>query len=146
LPLTAREGIQDANAVADAMIFERRQDYDDWLARLAAFPEYVDQTIALMRQGIRERRVHAKVVMQRVPAQSERQLVDDPTQSLFSTPFRKTATPAPAVEAPALRQRACTEIARGVVPASRRMLEFFVDEYFPACSDDVGVWQFADGE
>ena len=54
IPLNQREGIQDANSVADTINFATVKDYEDWLARLRSFPTYMDQTIALMQEGTRE--------------------------------------------------------------------------------------------
>lgn len=44
--------------------------------------------MALMRQGIRERMLHPKIVMQRVPAQIRKQLVERPQDSPYYKPFR----------------------------------------------------------
>src|SRR5215467_14518594 len=87
LPLNQREGIQTIDDLADALRFEIAKDYDDWIARLRAFPVLMDQTIAVMRQGIRERMVHPKIIMQRLPGQIDKQLVTDPTKSGFYKPF-----------------------------------------------------------
>src|ERR1700682_434462 len=83
LPLNQREGIQTLDDFADSLRFTTVKDYEDWIARLHAFPVYMDQTIARMRQGIREHMVHPKIIMQRIPAQIDKQLVSDPTQSGF---------------------------------------------------------------
>ena len=88
VPLTARDGIQDASSTADVIRFEQVQDFRQWLARLRSFGGYMDQTIALMRAGLKERRVHDREVMVRVPAQIARQIVEDPGKSLFYKPFR----------------------------------------------------------
>src|SRR4051794_26141581 len=69
VPINQRGGIQTANELADALRFETTKDYEDWIARLRAFPVLMDQTIALMREGARVRMVPPKVVMQRIPAQ-----------------------------------------------------------------------------
>ena len=146
VPLNQRGGIQDENSLADAMSFSTVKDYEDWIARLQAFPGYMDQTIALMREGIRRKIVHAKIVMQRVPAQIERQIVDDPQQSLFYKPLKNVDPSIPADERQRLQSDAAAAIAECVVPSFRRLLTFFNDEYLPACYDRVGVWQFPDGE
>ena len=44
-------GIQTAEREVDELRFETVKDYDDWLARLRSFPAYMDQNVALMRQG-----------------------------------------------------------------------------------------------
>jgi uncharacterized protein (DUF885 family) len=145
LPLTAREGIQDANAVADAIVFEDRGDYNDWLERLRRFPEYMNQTIDLMREGVRTGVVHPRVVMQRVPQQVRRQLVADPEQSLFFKPFLSLPPAVSALAGRALAESAKALIASAVVPAYGRFLEFFEAEYLPACPAEVGVWRLPDG-
>src|SRR5579864_8850816 len=55
-----RGGIQTTDELADSLRFETLKDYEDWLARLRAFPALMDQTIALEREAIRERMVHPK--------------------------------------------------------------------------------------
>lgn len=146
VPLNQREGIQDANSLADELPFRRVKDYEDWLARLTAFHAYMQQTIELMREGIRTGRVHPKIVMQRLPAQIERQIVADPTQSLFYSPFKKFPDDISADDQRRLSTSAQTAIRESVVPAFREMLTFFNDEYLPACFDKVGVWQWPKGQ
>ena len=70
VPLTARDGIQDASSTADVIRFEQVEDYRQWLARLRSFREYMDQTVALMQVGLKERRVHDREVMVRVLGRS----------------------------------------------------------------------------
>lgn len=145
VPLNQRGGIQDENSLADAMSFETVQDYEDWITRLQRFPTYMDQTIALMREGIRRKIVHAKIVMQRVPAQIKRQIVDDPERSLFYKPFRSMDAAIAEDERDRLKAAASTAIADQVVPAFRKLRKFIEEEYLPVCYDRVGVWQFPDG-
>jgi len=106
----------------------------------------MDQTIALMREGIRRKIVHAKIVMQRVPAQIERQIVDDPRQSLFYKPLRTFDASIPEADRQRLRKEAAAAIAEHVVPSFRQLLTFFNDEYLPACYERVGIWQFPEGK
>lgn len=139
MPLTQRGGIQTAHDLASSLRFATVKDYEDWIARLNAFPLYMDQTIALMREGIRRRIVQPKVVMQRVPDQIAAQIVDDPARSLFYQPFLRfpeTLSPGDRERLSAAARRA---IAEGVVPAFRRMQAFFLEEYLPACYDQVGA-------
>src|SRR5262249_31296721 len=88
IPLNQREGIQDAGSLADVLQFTAAKDYEDWLTRMRAFPEYMDQTIELMRSGLERRMLLPKVIMARLPGQIRRQIVDDPERSLFFKPFR----------------------------------------------------------
>ncbi|MGH7817304.1 MAG: DUF885 family protein, partial [Candidatus Binatia bacterium] len=68
LPLNQLGGVHTVNELADALRFETVKDYDDWLERLRALPAHIEKTVALMRQGIKERIIHPKIVLQRVPA------------------------------------------------------------------------------
>ena len=75
LPVNQRGGIQDKDTTVDVLQFDTLRDYEDWIARLKAFPLYTARTMALVRQGIHARMLHPKIVMQRVPAQIRKQLV-----------------------------------------------------------------------
>ena len=145
-PLNQREGIQTADELADALRFETVKDYEDWIARLRSFPAYLDQTIALMREGIRERIVQPKIVMQRVPRQIDNQIVAAPEKSPFYKPFQNFAAPVPDADRKRLAKAANEAIAADVIPAYRRMKDFFVGEYLPACFEQVGAWQLPNGD
>jgi uncharacterized protein (DUF885 family) len=146
LPLNQRDGIQTIDDLADALRFENVKDYQDWISRLRAFPVLMDQTIALMRQGIQERMVHPKIIMQRLPAQIDRQIVADAAKSGFYKPFEHFSKEIPAADQQRLRAEAQQAIQQQVVPAFRKFKQFFVSEYLPACYDQVGAWQLPHGD
>lgn len=146
VPLTARNGIQDASSIADVIRFETVRDYQQWLKRLETFGRYMDQTLALMRTGLKERRVHARVVMNRVPAQIARQIVKAPASSMFYKPFKEIPDQIPADDAERLQAAARQAISETVLPAFRRMQVFFRDEYLAGCFPRVGVWQVPRGK
>jgi prolyl oligopeptidase len=145
MPLNQRGGIQTAHELASSLRFATVKDYEDWIARLNDFPAYMEETIALMREGIRRRMVQPKVVMQRVPDQIAAQIVEDPTRSLFYAPFRSFPEGVPAAERERLEAAARRAISEAVVPAFRRMQEFFTGEYLPACYDEVGALRLPRG-
>jgi uncharacterized protein (DUF885 family) len=145
LRLNQREGIQTTDELADSLRFETLKDYEDWLARLRSFPALMDQNIALMRQGMKERIVHPKVIMGRIPAQIDKQIVTDATQSGFYLPFRRFSKEVSAADQQRLRQEARQAVEQQIVPAFKKFKEFFVSEYLPACFDQVGIWQVPNG-
>ncbi|MFK7886636.1 MAG: DUF885 family protein [Gammaproteobacteria bacterium] len=143
-PLNQRGGIQSADQIAQQMRFNSTADYENWVARLNAFDTYMAQTIALMRMGITEKRTHPTIIMQRVPEQIEAQLVA-PEDSGFFAPFKNMPASISASEQKALRSAGLNAVNTIVLPAYRKMLAFFNDEYLPACRDTVGAWALPDG-
>jgi len=146
LPLNQRGGPQTDNEISDLLRFETVKDYEDWLARLKAFPAYLDQNTALMREGIKVRMVHPKIIMQRIPAQIDKQIVDDPEKSPFYKSFREFPKSIAPADHERLRAAAKQAIAEGIVPAFQKFKKFFVEEYYPACFDQVGAWQMPMGQ
>ncbi|HKO60908.1 MAG TPA: DUF885 domain-containing protein [Pyrinomonadaceae bacterium] len=146
VPLNQRGGIQTQNELADSLRFVTVKDYEDWIARLNSFPAYMDQTIALMREGSKARMVLPKVIMQRVPAQIEKQLVTKPEDSPFYKPFKRYPATISSADQQRLSRAAATAISAQIIPSYRRFHKFFVDEYLPATFDEVGAWQMPQGE
>ncbi len=145
MPLDMRSGIQDEGSLADVIAFDAVSDYEAWLKRLRTFPTYMEQTITLMRDGIQARIVQPQIVMQRVPAQIRRQIVDDPTASLFYKPFKSFPASIPAADQERLRAAAKQAVTQHIVPAYRKFLAFFEAEYMPRCFENVGAWQLPQG-
>jgi uncharacterized protein (DUF885 family) len=146
IPLDQRGGIQTENELGDALRFETVKDYEDWIARLRSFGGYMDQTIALMREGMRRHIVQPKITMQRLPGQIARQLVAAPEQSPYFLPLRKFPAAIDATERERLTSAAKAAIRESVRPAYERFRTFFTGEYLPACLDQVGAWQWPDGD
>jgi len=145
LPITQRRGVQSANQIAELLPFATAKDYENWIARLQAMGPYIDQTIALMREGMRRGLTQPRVIMERVPAQIARQVVTDPATSPFYKPFANMPATLPATEQDRLRSAGLVAIEREVVPAYRRLQAFFNDEYLPACRTSVGIWDTPKG-
>lgn len=146
LPLNQRGGIQTENELADQLRFETVRDYEDYIARLQSFGPYTDQTIELMREGIRRGIVHPKIIMQRVPGQIDKQIVEDATASGFYKPLKRFPASFSEPDRQRLSQAAAEAIRTQVVPAYRRFRAFFNEEYLPACLDGVGCWRLPNGD
>lgn len=145
LPLDQQGGIQTANQLADGLRFTTLSDYEDWIARLRAFPTYMDQTIALMREGIKLGMVHPRVIMNRIPEQIATQIVERASESLFFKPFEQFPDSL-TQEQQRLSAEAKRAIEEHVVPSFRKFQKFFTEEYLPACYDGVGAWQMPRGK
>jgi uncharacterized protein (DUF885 family) len=145
LPINQRGGIQNVDELTELLRFQTVKDYDDWLARMKSLPRYMDDTIAIMREGVREKMLWPKVVQQRVPAQIDKQLVARPEDSPFFKPFKEFPPDISAADRERLTQAAREAVAQDVVPAFRRLKEYFTKEYMPASFDEVGAWQWPGG-
>ncbi|WP_287131021.1 DUF885 family protein [Candidatus Cyanaurora vandensis] len=146
IPLNQRGGIQTAHELADLLQFNTVKDYEDWLNRLRRFPVYMDQTLGLMQEGVRTRTLLPSVVMARVPAQVDQQLVPTPEASPFYKPFRSFPKDIPPPEQARLQQAAKTAIQTRILPSYRKLKTFLVQKYLPASFASVGVWQIPNGD
>lgn len=145
IPLNQRDGIQTSNELGDALPFDSVKDYEDWISRLRAFPALMDQTIELMREGVRARMLLPKIILGRVPPQIDNQMVA-PEASAFFAPFKRMPGAIGAADRKRLTKEGREAISTAVVPAFRRFKEFFTKEYLPAAPEEVGIWNLPDGE
>jgi len=145
VPLNQRGGIQTADGLARLLRFNTVKDYEDWIARMNSFPVQMANTMALMREGMKVRFVLARKVLERVPAQIEVQIVDDPKESPFYEPFKTFPDTVGESDRNRLRNAAEEAIEKNIVPQYREFKKFFVTEYLPACYPEAGIWQRPDG-
>src|SRR5262245_21504309 len=113
---------------------------------MRAFQAYMDQTIELMRAGMAAGMMHPKVIMQRVPAQIEKVIVEDPKTSAFYKPFTKFPAAISEEKQRELASAAQQALREQVIPAYRKFKPFFNSEYLPKCLDSVGIWQLPQGQ
>ena len=139
------DGVQGTEFVIDSLRFQTVKDFDDWLARLDAFPAYVDQNIALMREGMKTNVLLPKIVMRRVREQIAGLVSQSPEQSGYYRPFRNMPAAIASADRTRLAAAAVERIRTRVQPAFARLLEFVDREYLPACYDGVGWWRTSSG-
>jgi uncharacterized protein (DUF885 family) len=144
-PINQRGGPQTLDELGDRLRFETVKDYEDWVARLRAFPVLMEQEIALMREGARTHVMWPKIVLSRVPAQLDKQLVSKPEESPFYKPLTKFPATISSSDRERLTRAASEAIASGVLPSFQKLKKYFVDEYLSAAFDQVGVWQMPQG-
>ncbi|MDE2306078.1 MAG: DUF885 domain-containing protein [Gammaproteobacteria bacterium] len=146
MPLNQLGGIQTAGDYAETLRFTTLEDYRDWIARLRGFGAYMDQTIALLREGVRRGVTLPRVVAERIPAQIRMNLVTSASDSPFYAPFRRMPASIDAATAASLRAEAQRAIAADVVPAFGRLNAFFSSTYLPGCRTSLAASSLPAGQ
>ena len=142
-PIGHQGGVQTADGIAQTMPFETVAQVRQYLARMAALPALVDQTIALMQQGRQAGVMPPRVLMQRVPAQIKAQIVSDATASPFYAPLKRLNASMP--EREALQTDARRLITDQLVPAYQRLQTAFERDYLPHARDTIAAAALPDG-
>lgn len=143
-PIDHQGGVQTLAQLQQRLRFETKQDYQDWLARLAKLDTVLEQSVELMNEGIARGLVQPKVIMRRVPKQIAFHVVKDPAKSPF---FKVFATiPEDMEKRDRIQSEALDVIANVVVPAYRRFQTFFNKTYLPACRESIGATDLPGGE
>ena len=144
--IRSNEGPQQLAEVSEFAPFATVKDYDNWIARINASGVYFDQWIALLQVAVNERRVQPRVVINKVIEQIKPQLVTNPEDSGFYTPFKKMPASIPQAEQERLQAAAKAAIQATGVPAYQRFEKFLREVYLPGSRDSVGIKDTPDGE
>ena len=145
IPLNQRGGIQSEDTLLEGLNFSSLKDYQDWLARLEAFPTYMQQTMDLMKLGMSREILPPKIIMQRIPDQIKMQLVSDASKSGFYKPFLIKPDYIEQTEWDDFQQLALQAVSEKIIPSYQSFFDFINNDYLPACRESVGVWDSKQG-
>jgi len=123
----------------------RREEMDQILARMAAFPRRVDQEIVRLREGAALGWVAPRSVLERVLPRIDAQVNAPIDKSPFFAPFTRMGAGISAADQEALRQQARKSIETHVLPAMRRLRDFVAGEYLPAAPVDGAFARYPGG-
>jgi uncharacterized protein (DUF885 family) len=147
LPLTVDDGFHIAFAQLPAsMPFRSAQDYENYIARLRAFPTWVDQHIALLREGLRTGYTLPRIVLDGYEVTIQSHMVEDPAASVFWAPFTLFPAAVAAADRDRLQQQGRDAIEQAVVPGYRAFLDFMLGEYVPGARETIGASAMPNGE
>jgi uncharacterized protein (DUF885 family) len=146
MPFNADSGFHTGFAMLpERMPFADRRDYENYLARLRAWPRYVGQQIELMRMGIRRGFTVPRATLTGYERTISAHVVDDPAKSVFYKPFERFPAAMPEAERQALRGEARAAVLDGAVAGYRLLLDFYRAEYLPHARATIGASELPDG-
>lgn len=122
-----------------------REQVQQLLARIAAYPRRMEQEIAKLRRGIALGWVSPRDVLDRAVAQIDAQLPARVEDMPHYRPFTRLGRDIPEAERSALQQAGRAAIEQHVQPALRRLRAFIVDEYRPQAPAGVSLAQYPGG-
>jgi uncharacterized protein (DUF885 family) len=125
--------------------FREVKHYDDFLARIAAFPAPNASAIANLRAGMDANVVQPVPVVEKSIPQFAAHIVGDPEQSVFWGPIKALPEDFPAEERERLTAAYRAAILDTLVPAYTAMRDFLRDEYLPAAREGVGMMHLPEG-
>jgi uncharacterized protein (DUF885 family) len=126
--------------------FRNVKDYDDYLARLHQIPRVLGEATGHMRDGLRDRLMPPKYLLEKVSTQAQEIADDSLEKSPFTDPLRKF--PESISESDRKRLRAAVEdaVKNEVAPAYAKFARFVREDYAPHGRPDPGEWALPDGE
>src|SRR5213594_729513 len=125
--------------------FRSVQDFGNYLSRLREFPRLIDQIIANMRLGVREKQVLPRIIVEKIVPQLRAQMVPEPEKSVFYEPINSTSKEVSAEDARHLREKGTDVIQGSIVPSYEKLARFVEEEYLPASRSEVGIWAVPQG-
>jgi len=125
--------------------FGNVQDYENFLARLEGLRRYFDESIELMRLGLRTGFVPPRVTLDGVDQSLRAHIVEHPASSVFFKPFEQFPTSISEVDRSRLAAMAEDVLRRSVIPAYRSLLQFLETEYVPGSRDGIAAADLPDG-
>lgn len=146
MPIDQMDGPHlDLPGMMTLMPFNRARDYENYLSRLHQVPRVLDQVISNMKQGMQDRLMPPRFLLEKVAVQIQEIADQNPDTSPFAKPIAKFPDSVSAADQQRLRSAVLTTIKKEILPAYKRLENFVRDEYAPKGRTEPGVWSLPDG-
>jgi uncharacterized protein (DUF885 family) len=146
VPINADSGFHSGFALMpQSLRFADVTDYDNYLARLRAFPRYMDEHIARMREGLKAGITVPKVALAGADTSVLPLMPADPTASPLYAPFKTLPATLAAADRTRLQAAGRAVVAEAVTPAYARFKTFLSAEYIPGAREPIAASALPDG-
>jgi uncharacterized protein (DUF885 family) len=147
MPVNQMGGIHQSYASMPSQLpFRTVKDYEDYLARLHQMPRAFDQTITVMRLGMKNHMMPPRYVLEKVATQAEDIAGKPPEASPFAQPVLKFPSGISEADQKRLRDAVLVAVKNEVGPAYAKFARFVRSEYAPKGRTDYGVWALPNGD
>jgi uncharacterized protein (DUF885 family) len=126
--------------------FKTVKDYDDWLSRASKFPVWADSSIVYFRKGIAAGYVLPRPLVEKMLPQMEAMQLKSDTASLFYSPVKKFPAGFSDADKSRLTTAFTSLIHNQLIPAYKRLGDFFSNEYLPKARSTSGISALPDGK
>jgi uncharacterized protein (DUF885 family) len=116
--------------------------YEDYIARLKQIPRVLQQTQQVMRAGMKDKLMPVKFLMEKVPAQCDGIVAEDP----FLGPTKKYPASIAAADQQRLTKEMTEVVQTQVLPAYKAFKVFLVDEYDPQGRTTLSITSLPNGK
>ncbi len=128
--------------------FETEEDYQNWLNRMEAFPEWMNTAIENFREGMKAGRVLPKKLVVRMIDQMRAPeiVTEDMERNIFFGPIRKIPSDFTPLQKNKYNQLYRAAIANSIITSYNKMADFLEEEYLPAARNSDGYNALPGGE
>ncbi|MDP9005054.1 MAG: DUF885 domain-containing protein [Verrucomicrobiota bacterium] len=143
MPVNQQNGVHTRLADLPLSVpFDSVQQFQDYISRLHQIPRVFEQAIQVMRQGLKDGLMPAKIVLEKLPGQCDGIVAANP----FLLPTKKF----PAAFSDADKKRLTDEITKAinddVMPAYKKFAEFLRTDYDPKGRTELSIESLPDGK
>lgn len=141
MPLNQMDGIQNSFIqTVQMMPFKKEKDYKNYLSRLNAFSQQIEQTITLLKTGVEKGYTVPKAAIVNVVLQINGQIPDNYKESLYYTIMSDNNKVSDSIKADIENA-----IQNSLYPSFKKLSTYLQDEYIPSCRDTFGLSSLPDG-
>lgn len=120
-------------------------DAKKYLNVLNAIPQFTEEHLVLLREGLRQGLSQPKVIFNGYESTYDTHIVADYTQSNFYSPFSNLPAELTAQQKDSILRVAKEAIENKVVPSFKKIKQFFEAEYIPNTREAIGVSETPNG-
>jgi uncharacterized protein (DUF885 family) len=126
--------------------FRNVKDYENYASRLHQMPRVLDQATGHMRDGLRDKLMPPKYLLEKVSAQAQEIADYSLDKSPFTDPLRKFPDSISEADRKKLSAEIEGTVKNEVAPAYAKFAKFVRDDYAPHGRIDPGIWALPDGD
>ncbi|MFT5756011.1 MAG: hypothetical protein ACI9LM_000723 [Alteromonadaceae bacterium] len=146
MPLTAESGFHVwISSISNSVNFSSQQDYQDYLQRLDAIPQYFSQQIDWMNKGIIEGITQPQIVLEGFEESIKAFIKVDVTTSGYYKPFIDMPKHLDKTAIDLLRKQAQQSIKNKIFPAYQNYYDFMVNHYKPSARKNIAASSLPNG-
>jgi uncharacterized protein (DUF885 family) len=144
-PILADEGFHTGLASMGSRVLSNKKEYDNYIKQLKDIPRFIDEHLALMREGLRLGICQPRSILDGYENTYVQHIVDTVTKSVFYRPFLKKPFAVSDEEWKKITEEGQAAVKQYAIEGYKKIKQFFDTEYLPKTRKTIGVSNFPNG-